>query len=170
MHFSISSLEGISYIISNMISSKMLLSPLAPVFLSMAFFAIPNNAPSSNSSSTPSIANNSLYCFTRAFFGSVNIFTKDSSSNSSKVTMTGSLPTNSGISPYLRRSSGCRCFSNSPILISFFDVTSAPNPIDFLPTRFSIILSNPSKAPPTMNRILVVSTCINSWCGCFLPP
>ena len=33
-----------------------------------------------------------------------------------------------------------------------------------------IKLSRPENAPPQINNILVVSTCKNSCCGCFLPP
>ena len=32
------------------------------------------------------------------------------------------------------------------------------------------ILSKPTNAPPTINRMFLVSIWINSWCGCFLPP
>ena len=39
-----------------------------------------------------------------------------------------------------------------------------------LPTRDSITLSRPAKAPPTMNSTLVVSIWMNSWCGCLRPP
>ena len=44
--------------------------------------------------------------FTRAFFGSVSIFTSASLSRSSIGAATGNLPTNSGIRPYFIRSSG----------------------------------------------------------------
>ena len=33
-----------------------------------------------------------------------------------------------------------------------------------------MIFSRPAKAPPQMNRMLVVSTCRNSCCGCLRPP
>jgi ATP-dependent Clp protease ATP-binding subunit ClpX len=33
-----------------------------------------------------------------------------------------------------------------------------------------MIFSSPAKAPPQMNRMLVVSTCRNSCCGCLRPP
>ena len=36
--------------------------------------------------------------------------------------------------------------------------------------RSRITLSMPSKAPPQMNRMLVVSTCTKSWLGCLRPP
>ena len=50
------------------------------------------------------------------------------------------------------------------------DLTSALKPSVFLPTRRSMILSRPTKAPPQMNRMLVVSIWMNSWCGCLRPP
>lgn len=47
----------------------------------------------------------------------------------------------------------------------------APKPIDFSPTTlFCIIFSIPSKEPPTINNILVVSIFKHSSVGCFLPP
>src|SRR5437016_10943308 len=33
-----------------------------------------------------------------------------------------------------------------------------------------MIFSKPTNAPPQMNRMLVVSTGVNSWCGCLRPP
>ena len=36
--------------------------------------------------------------------------------------------------------------------------------------RPSITLSSPTKAPPTMKRMLVVSSWMNSWYGCLRPP
>ena len=36
--------------------------------------------------------------------------------------------------------------------------------------RRPIIFSRPTNAPPQMNRMLVVSTGVNSWCGCLRPP
>ncbi len=50
------------------------------------------------------------------------------------------------------------------------DLTSALKPSVFLPTRRSICLSRPTNAPPQMNRMFVVSTWKNSWCGCLRPP
>ena len=46
----------------------------------------------------------------------------------------------------------------------------APKPISFWPMRFSMMSSRPVNAPPQMNRMLVVSTCRNSCCGCLRPP
>ena len=36
--------------------------------------------------------------------------------------------------------------------------------------RLRMIFSSPANAPPQMNRMLVVSTCRNSCCGCLRPP
>ena len=47
---------------------------------------------------------------------------------------------------------------------------SAPKPMAVLPTRFSMILSSPTNAPPQMKSTLVVSTWMNSCCGCLRPP
>ena len=43
-------------------------------------------------------------------------------------------------------------------------------PMPLLWVRFIMIFSRPANAPPQMNRILVVSTCRNSCCGCLRPP
>ena len=91
-----------------------------------------------------------------------------SSSRSSSVATTGSRPTNSGINPNLIRSSGSRSDSNSPVL-------RRPVPGLWRQSRCqadstSTSLSSPAKAPPQINRILVVSTCRNSCCGCLRPP
>ena len=48
--------------------------------------------------------------------------------------------------------------------------TSAPKPMPVLAVRWRMIFSRPSNAPPQMNRMLVVSTCTNSWFGCLRPP
>jgi hypothetical protein len=48
--------------------------------------------------------------------------------------------------------------------------SSALKPSVFLPMRRSITRSRPTKAPPQTNRMLVVSTWKNSWCGCLRPP
>ncbi len=85
------------------------------------------------------------------------------------VTMTGSRPMNSGISPNLSRSSGISfsmIFARSALEMA----PSAPNPIERFPTRSSTIFSRPSNAPPQMNRTFVVSIWMKSWCGCLRPP
>ena len=48
--------------------------------------------------------------------------------------------------------------------------TLAPKPIEVPLPRLEMIFSRPAKAPPQMNRMLVVSTCRNSCCGCLRPP
>src|SRR5205814_1355168 len=47
---------------------------------------------------------------------------------------------------------------------------SAPKPMPERPTRVSMILSSPTKAPPQTKSTLEVSTWMNSWCGCLRPP
>src|SRR5574344_3016989 len=73
MHFSILGFDGISNIMSLIISSTIERKPLAPVFLSIALVTIASNASLSNSNSTLSYFNNFLYCFTNEFLGSVII-------------------------------------------------------------------------------------------------
>ena len=105
--------------------------PLAPVFLSRAIFAISFIASFSNSSSILSIDKSSLYCLINAFFGSSKILIREFSFKLSKVTIIGILPTNSGIKPYLSKSSGLKFLIISEKSSSFSVLTSAPNPIDF---------------------------------------
>lgn len=101
--------------------------------------AIARKAPSVIVSLTPSISNNVAYCLTSAFFGSVKTLTRASSFKSSSVAMTGRRPTNSGINPYLSKSSGCTSFRISPMPRSSLEATFAPKPIDVsLPRRLTI--------------------------------
>src|SRR6056297_1199042 len=106
MHFLMSSLDGISNIISLMTLSIMLRRPLAPVFRFTASATISSIASSSNSSSTPSSSKSFLYCFTKAFLGSRSILFSASSFNSCNPAYTGTRPMNSGINPYLSKSIG----------------------------------------------------------------
>ena len=62
--------EGRSNIGCCKIFSTIERKPRAPVFWSIAFFAIAFNASDSKLSSIPSSSNNFLYCFTSEFFGS----------------------------------------------------------------------------------------------------
>ena len=48
--------------------------------------------------------------------------------------------------------------------------TSAPKPMPAFSERLRMTFSRPSKAPPQMNRMLVVSTWTKSWFGCLRPP
>ena len=77
---------------------------------------------------------------------------------------------NSGISPNFMRSSGSTWRSSSESSRSDALRTSARNPMPLRPMRFSMIVSIPAKAPPQMNRMLVVSIWMNSWWGCLRPP
>ena len=144
--------------------------PRAPDLRFNASLAIATRAPSVNLSLTSSNSNNRSYCLVRAFFGSLRIRTRSSSSSSSKVAMTGSRPTSSGISPKRSRSSGCTRARISPIFFVLLPTTLAPNPIDLVPDRFLITESSPTKAPPQIKRMSVVSILIYSCWGCFLPP
>ena len=141
--------------------------PLAPVLRFSVVSAIALNASLSNSSLTPSNSSNFWYCLTIALFGSVRIRISASLSSISRETVTGSLPTSSGISPNFTRSCGRIWCKSTSISSSCFSAIFALNPMDFLSIRFSISLSIP---PPQINRILVVLIWISSWCGCFLPP
>src|SRR5213075_3011113 len=100
----------------------------------------------------------------------VRIWMSAGLSSSCSVPTTGRRPTNSGMSPYLIRSCGSSCSSVAPMSRLRSDFTSALKPSVFFPVRRSICLSRPTKAPPQMNRMLVVSTWKNSWCGCLRPP
>ncbi len=60
--------------------------------------------------------------------------------------------------------------SNWPVRRSSGAATWAPKPMDLPSRRSPMIFSRPAKAPPQMNRMLVVSTCRNSCCGCLRPP
>ena len=146
--------------------------PRAPVLRAIAFLAIASSASSRNSRSTPSRLNSAWYCLVRAFFGSLRIWIRASSLSSFNVATTGRRPMNSGIRPNLIRSSGSTCASSSPSLaLSDFAFTVAPKPIpEPVSTRWEITLSRPANAPPQINRILEVSTCKNSCCGCLRPP
>ena len=165
------STEGRSYIVSSSTFSRIVRNPRAPVLRSMAFLATARNASSRNISSTPSISKSLRYCFVSAFFGSIRICTRASSSSSSSVATTGKRPTNSGINPKRIRSSGSTSSSNSPMLCSCSLVlTSATKPMPTFDERLRMIFSRPANAPPQINRMLLVSTCRNSCCGCLRPP
>ena len=162
--------DGTVNIVSIMIFSMIARRPLAPVLRFNVVSAISNRASLSNSSFTPSSSRSFWYCFTIALFGSVRMRINASLSRRSNDTVTGSLPTSSGIKPNFTRSCGSASWRSTSISYSCFDAISALNPIDFLSILVSMILSIPSKAPPQINKMFVVSIWINSWCGCFLPP
>ena len=106
--------------------------------------------------STPSISNSRWYCFTSAFLGWVRMSLSEASSRSSSVAMTGSRPTNSGIRPYLSRSSGSTSRKISPCFLSSGAMTLASNPIEPGRLRAEMIFSRFVNAPPQTKRILVV--------------
>ena len=170
MHSFNPGIDGSSYIISSITSSSTARSPRAPVPRFIASRATAATASSVNLSRTFSRSKYFWYCFTMAFFGSLRIRTRAGSSRSWSVATTGRRPTNSGMSPYLRRSSGWAIASRSPMRRSSRLLISAPKPIAVLPTRPSTMRSSPTKAPPQRNSTLVVSTWMNSWWGCLRPP
>ena len=156
----------ISLIISSIIERK----PLAPVLRSIALSTITSSASLVKSNSTPSISSNFLYCFTKAFFGSVEIAISASLSRSFSVAIIGNLPINSGIRPNFNKSCGNSSLKISYLFISFLLSIFVPNPIAFSPVLSFMIFSSPSNAPPQINNIFSVFICNNSWFGCFLPP
>src|SRR4029453_17697827 len=162
--------EGSSYIVLSRTSSMIARSPRAPVARRIAWSAIASSEPSVNSSSTPSNSKNLWYWRTSAFFGLVRMSTSAGLSRLWTLVMTGSRPTNSGINPYLRRSSGSTWPRIRPMSLSSPPRTSAPTPTPGEPIRLSTIFSKPANAPPQMNSTLVVSIWMNSWCGCLRPP
>ncbi len=135
-----------------------------------ALLKIAESASSASVKSTVSISNMRWYCLTSAFFGSVRMRLSEASSRSSSVATTGSRPTNSGMRPYLSKSSGSTSRKISPCLRSSGAATLAPNPIEVERPREEMIFSRPEKAPPQTNRMFVVSTWRNSCCGCLRPP
>src|SRR5262245_23924737 len=144
---------------SNMVSSRMLSrierGPRAPVLRSIALRATTPRPSSAKVRSMFSILNNRWYCFTNAFLGSVRIFFSEVSSRFSSVTTTGRRPTNSGIRPYLIRSSGSTWRKISPLRRSSGANTCAAKPIEVERPRAEMIFSSPEKAPPRMNRMFV---------------
>src|SRR6266478_1892572 len=119
---------------SNMVSSRMPSmierSPRAPVLRSMALRAMAPSASSASVRSIDSISNSRWYCFTSAFLGCVRMSLREGSSRSSSVATTGRRPTNSGMRPYFRRSSGSTSRKISPALRSSGANTLALKPIE----------------------------------------
>ena len=158
---------GTSYMTLRSTSSRIARSPRAPVPRRSACSAISSRAAGSNSSSTLSRSNSRWYCFVRALRGSVSTDTSASRSSFATAVKTGRRPTNSGIMPNFRRSSGsARLKTSAGSLLS--SVTRSPstrskvNPSCFLPIRCSMMRSRPANAPPTMNSTFVVSIWMNS--------
>ena len=103
----------------------------------------------------------------KLFLMFVNTSTNCSSVSSCNVTVVVKRPINSGIIPNRVRSSGV---TSEISCFSVFALTSAPNPIVEPWTLFLMIDSNPTNAPPAMNKMFLVSTSTVSPCGCFLLP
>ena len=78
--------------------------------------------------------------------------------------MCPNLPISSGISPNFTKSSGSNDLS--PLV----SVLLLIKPIDAPFTLFFATCSMPTKAPPQIKSMFVVSTSMNSALGCFLPP
>src|SRR5207344_298043 len=96
-------MDGSSYMISSMTSSRMARSPRAPVPRLSASLAMAATASSVNLRRTFSRSKYFWYCLMMAFLGSRRMRTRAWSSRSCRVAMTGSRPMNSGMRPYLRR-------------------------------------------------------------------
>ena len=163
-------MEGRRNMMSSMVRSMTLRRPRAPVLRSMARAAMALRALGVKRRCTWSSSNSFWYWRTRAFLGSVRMRTRSASSRSSTWVMMGMRPTNSGIRPNFTRSWGWIFSSSSPRGISFLEQTWAPKPMELPLMREPTILSSPTKAPPTMNRILLVSMRMNSCWGCLRPP
>ncbi len=110
------------------------------------------------------------YCLTRAFFGSVMIWTRALTSSGMSGLMTGSRPMNSGIMPNSSRSSEVTLPSSSPRSVCCSAWVWLPKPIVLRPTRRAMMFSRPTNVPPQMNRMLVVSIWMYCCSGCLRPP
>mmetsp|Transcript_8211 Transcript_8211/g.12452 ORF Transcript_8211/g.12452 Transcript_8211/m.12452 type:complete len:203 (-) Transcript_8211:1574-2182(-) len=145
--------------------------PRAPDPRAKAIAAISFNAHSVVWKRIPFIANWNVYCLTREFFGTVKMSMRVFSVSPFVETMTGNLPTNSGIIPNWTKSFGIALSKYFPCTLksSTFFFIFAPNPIDAASIRLLMILSIPANAPPLMKRMLVVSIWIKSPLG-FLRP
>ena len=98
------------------------------------------------------------YCLVMAFLGSLSMRTIMSSVRPWRVTVTGSLPRNSGIMPNALRSSLITCFRISGSL-SYVSFRTEPKPMeDFFLRRSFMISSRSGNAPPHINSILSVFT------------
>src|SRR6266516_4480560 len=139
--------------VSSRMPSMIERSPRAPALRSIALRAMAPSASSASVRSIDSISNSRWYCFTSAFFGSLRMRLRASSSRSSRVASTGSRPTNSGMRPYFSKSSGATSRKISPVPRSSGAITWAPKPIELDRPRAEMIFSSPVKAPPHTNRM-----------------
>lgn len=155
-------IDGALNITSRITSSRIFLSPLAPVPSSIARSATALRDSGVNSSFTPSIARSPVYWFTSESHGSVRIRKSSSFPSGLTLVIIGRRPMNSGMSPNSLRSHGCTRESNSPL--HFAPVPSEfpgpENPIRFLPAPSlrATMSSRPTKAPDAMKRMSEVFT------------
>jgi len=104
---------------SSMQASMMARRPRAPDLRLTASRDTAESALSVNRRLTPSISKSFWYCLIRAFLGSLRMRIRLSSFSSCRVAITGRRPRNSGIMPYLIKSSGWTTLSVSPTVRSF---------------------------------------------------
>src|SRR5271166_4054115 len=167
---SLAARSGSSNMMSSMISSTIDRRPRAPVSLALAILAISRRASLVNSTSAPSMSKKRLYCLTRAFLGSVMIWTRASTSRGIRGQITGSRPMNSGIKPNSSRSSEVTLPRSSPSSMCCSAWDWLPKPMVLRPTRRAMMCSSPTKVPPQMNRTLLVSIWMYCCSGCLRPP
>mmetsp|Transcript_9916 Transcript_9916/g.34569 ORF Transcript_9916/g.34569 Transcript_9916/m.34569 type:complete len:308 (+) Transcript_9916:1594-2517(+) len=150
--------------------SNLLRSPLAPVPCARTFRASAMSAPRVKCSSVLSMRNCCLNCLVMAFLGSVSTATRSSSVSSLRVASTGNRPTNSGIRPCLMRSVLSTLSSASLSGLASLAHTFSPKPMEPTLAREATVLSSPTKAPPHMKRMSLVSIWMCSPLGFFRPP
>ena len=135
----------------------------------MALPTIKSSTSFSIISSMPSSSNKRLYCLSNEFLGSVKMLRKIPASSGSRCVTTGSLPSNSGMSPKLFKS--CALINWSKFFLAFScSSLFTLKPMALVLIRLAITLSIPSKAPPQINKIFLVSTLIIFCSGCLRPP
>mmetsp|Transcript_24015 Transcript_24015/g.70786 ORF Transcript_24015/g.70786 Transcript_24015/m.70786 type:complete len:202 (-) Transcript_24015:321-926(-) len=143
----------------------------APVCRSSALRAMVSRAPWEKRRSRPSARKRRAYCLSSAERGRLSTCTSSFSPREWSLASTGNLPRNSGRKPKETRSSTVGCSrSTCAARAAESGRAAAPNPICLTARRSSITLSRPLKAPPQMNRMLVVSTCTYSLRGFLRPP
>ena len=101
-------IDGALNITSLITSSRIFLSPLAPVSSSIARSATALRDSGVNSSFTPSIARSPVYWFTSESHGSVRIRKSSSFPSGLTLVIIGRRPMNSGMSPNSLRSHWCK--------------------------------------------------------------
>ena len=145
--------------------------PRAPVLRAIARLAMALSASSVKVSCVSSSSNSRWYCLTSAFFGCgqdrdqrvlVQILERrDDRQAADEFRDQAELQQVLGLelAEHLAHAAG----------VVVLDVGAEADGRLPLP-RCAMIFSSPAKAPPQMKRMLVVSTCRNSCCGCLRPP